>query len=147
MNPELFNFDIRSLQCFAFRLINTKGIFSWKAVIALVCCYVDDLIPSVNCLLDPFFTLITVYSIFMLFSIAVEGGQRKPYFAQDLRGAGLSTQDVPEWKKATFGGAKGSYGRKTNLSILEQRQSLPIFKLRDELVKVCVFFSIVFILR
>jgi len=66
---------------------------------------------------------------------AVEGGQRKPYFAQDLKGAGLSTQDVPEWKKATFGGAKGSYGRKTNMSILEQRQSLPIFKLRDELVK------------
>eukprot|EP00112_Aurelia_sp_Birch-Aquarium-sp1_P006162 Seg1687.9 transcript_id=Seg1687.9/GoldUCD/mRNA.D3Y31 product="ATP-dependent RNA helicase DHX8" protein_id=Seg1687.9/GoldUCD/D3Y31 len=66
---------------------------------------------------------------------AVEGEQRKPYFAQDLRGIGMSTQDVPEWKKATFGGAKGSYGRKTNLSILEQRQGLPIYKLRDQLVK------------
>ena len=92
------------------------------------------------------FTLITVFSIFVLCSIAVEGGQRKPYFAQDLRGAGLSTQDVPEWKKATFGGAKGSYGRKTNMSILEQRQSLPIFKLKDELVKVCIFSPFIFIL-
>ena len=49
----------------------------------------------------------------------------------------MQAQDVPEWKKATFGGKGGSYGRKTNLSILEQRQSLPIYKLRDELVKVC----------
>ena len=48
----------------------------------------------------------------------------------------MQTQDVPEWKKATFGGKGGSYGRKTNLSILEQRQGLPIYKLRDQLVKV-----------
>ena len=43
---------------------------------------------------------------------------------------------MPEWRKASFGGKKVSYGKKTNLSILEQRQSLPIYKLRDELVKV-----------
>ena len=48
----------------------------------------------------------------------------------------MQTQDIPEWKKSTFGGKGGSYGRKTNLSILEQRHSLPIFKLRDQLVKV-----------
>ena len=63
-------------------------------------------------------------------------GVEKPYFAQDMRGISLTGQDLPEWKKATFGGNKASYGRKTNLSILEQRQSLPIFKLRDELIKV-----------
>lgn len=62
-------------------------------------------------------------------------GDSKPYFAQDMKGAAMQAQDVPEWKKATFGGKGGSYGKKTNLSILEQRQSLPIFKLRDELVK------------
>lgn len=43
--------------------------------------------------------------------------------------------DMPEWKKSVIGGSKGSYGRKTTMSILEQRQSLPIYKLKDELVK------------
>ena len=43
---------------------------------------------------------------------------------------------MPEWRKASFGGKKVSYGKKTNLTILEQRQSLPIYKLRNELVKV-----------
>ena len=50
----------------------------------------------------------------------------------------MQSQDVPEWKKATFGGKGGSYGRKTNLSILEQRESLPIYKLKQELIKVRV---------
>ena len=44
-------------------------------------------------------------------------------------------QDMPEWKKHIIGGSKGSFGRKTNMSILEQRQSLPIYKLKDELIK------------
>ena len=43
--------------------------------------------------------------------------------------------DMPEWKKHIIGGSKGSYGRKTDLSILEQRQSLPIYKFKDQLVK------------
>lgn len=33
------------------------------------------------------------------------------------------------------GGTRGSYGKKTNMSLLEQRQSLPIYKLRDQLIK------------
>lgn len=43
--------------------------------------------------------------------------------------------DLPEWKRHIIGGGKGSFGRKTNMSILEQRQSLPIYKLKDELLK------------
>ena len=43
--------------------------------------------------------------------------------------------ELPEWKKASFGGIRASYGRKTHLSILEQRQGLPIYKLRDNLVQ------------
>ncbi|ORY38513.1 P-loop containing nucleoside triphosphate hydrolase protein [Rhizoclosmatium globosum] len=54
-------------------------------------------------------------------------------FAQDVRGSG-QTENVSEWKKATFNNAT-SYGRITSLSIKEQRESLPIFKLRDELVR------------
>lgn len=52
-----------------------------------------------------------------------------------MRGIGLQTQDLPEWKKHVIGGKKSSFGKKTNLTLLEQRQSLPIYKLRDDLVK------------
>ena len=35
----------------------------------------------------------------------------------------------------TFHLITASYGKKTSLSIIEQRQSLPIFKLKEELLK------------
>lgn len=53
-----------------------------------------------------------------------------------MRGIGATVQDLPEWKKHVIGGHKSSFGKKTNLSLLEQRQSLPIYKLKDELAKV-----------
>jgi len=56
--------------------------------------------------------------------------------ASNMRGIGLTVQDVPEWKKHVIGGKKSSFGMKTNLTLLEQRQSLPIYKLKDELIKV-----------
>ncbi|XP_014219394.1 ATP-dependent RNA helicase DHX8 [Copidosoma floridanum] len=55
--------------------------------------------------------------------------------AANMRGVGMQMQDLPEWKKHVIGGKKSSFGKKTNLSILEQRQSLPIYKLRDDLIK------------
>lgn len=55
--------------------------------------------------------------------------------AANMRGIGLQTQDLPEWKKHVIGGKKSSFGKKTNLTLLEQRQSLPIYKLREDLVK------------
>jgi hypothetical protein len=58
--------------------------------------------------------------------------------AANMRGIGLATQDLPEWKKHVIGGKKSSFGKKTNMTLLEQRQSLPIYKLKDELVKVRV---------
>lgn len=78
---------------------------------------------------------LSVASFHFAFFFTVDGN--KPIFAQDLRGVGLANDDMPEWKRATFGGNKASYGRKTNLSILEQRQGLPIYKLREELLRVC----------
>jgi len=48
----------------------------------------------------------------------------------------MLTMDMPEWKRNVLGGAKASFGKKEKKSILEQRQSLPIYKLKDELVKV-----------
>lgn len=56
--------------------------------------------------------------------------------AANVRGIGVPQQEIPEWKKHVIGGKKSSFGMKTNLTLIEQRQSLPIFKLRDDLVKV-----------
>lgn len=53
-----------------------------------------------------------------------------------MRGVGIAPQEVPEWKKHVIGGKKSSFGMKTNLTLIEQRQSLPIYKLRDDLIKV-----------
>ncbi|THD22163.1 Pre-mRNA-splicing factor ATP-dependent RNA helicase PRP16 [Fasciola hepatica] len=44
-------------------------------------------------------------------------------------------KDVPEWKRAVQGGTRtGAVGKKIVRSLLEQRQSLPIYKLKDELL-------------
>jgi ATP-dependent RNA helicase DHX8/PRP22 len=41
--------------------------------------------------------------------------------------------DLPEWKRATFG-KNPTLGRITTLSIKEQRESLPIYRFREELI-------------
>ncbi|KAL3899525.1 MAG: hypothetical protein SGCHY_001979, partial [Lobulomycetales sp.] len=41
---------------------------------------------------------------------------------------------LPEWKKSTFN-ATTSFGKITSLSMREQRESLPIFKLRSTIIK------------
>ncbi|KAF9162478.1 DEAH-box ATP-dependent RNA helicase prp22 [Actinomortierella ambigua] len=63
-----------------------------------------------------------------------EPGER--HFAQDVRGTMASTKagQMPEWKASTFGKAT-TYGRITDLSIQQQRESLPIYKLRQQLVQ------------
>lgn len=58
--------------------------------------------------------------------------------AANMRGIGMMPNDIPEWKKHAFGGNKASYGKKTQLSILEQRESLPIYKLKEQLIQVCL---------
>ncbi|XP_077406138.1 ATP-dependent RNA helicase DHX8-like [Vanacampus margaritifer] len=55
--------------------------------------------------------------------------------AANLRGIGAPPADVPMWKRYAFGGNQVSYGKKTELSIIQQRESLPIFKLKEELVQ------------
>ncbi|KAG6873856.1 hypothetical protein C0995_010468 [Termitomyces sp. Mi166 len=57
-------------------------------------------------------------------------------FAQDLRG-NLKSQkagEVPQWKQSSFNKAT-TFGEITTLSIQEQRRSLPIYKLREPLLK------------
>ncbi|XP_076615856.1 ATP-dependent RNA helicase DHX8-like isoform X2 [Chaetodon auriga] len=55
--------------------------------------------------------------------------------AANMRGIGAMPVDLPEWKRYAFGGNQVSYGKKTELSILQQRESLPIFKLKEQLVQ------------
>ncbi|GLT99458.1 hypothetical protein SLE2022_168960 [Rubroshorea leprosula] len=61
-----------------------------------------------------------------------EAGER--HLAQELRGVGLSAYDMPEWKKDAFGKSL-TFGQRSKLPIQEQRQSLPIYKLKKELVQ------------
>lgn len=49
--------------------------------------------------------------------------------------AGLDAgYEVPEWKKLYLG-KNVSFGIKSTLSIAEQRRSLPIYKLKEQLLK------------
>lgn len=53
-------------------------------------------------------------------------------------GAAVEQQAMPEWQRASLGGTKVSYGKKTDRSIQEQRAGLPIAKLKDELIQAIV---------
>ncbi|KAL5701569.1 RNA helicase [Ranunculus cassubicifolius] len=55
--------------------------------------------------------------------------------AHELRGVGMSAYKIPEWKKNSYGEVVTFGERKKKVSILEQRKSLPIYKLRKELVQ------------
>ncbi|KAF3641984.1 ATP-dependent RNA helicase DHX8 [Capsicum annuum] len=61
-----------------------------------------------------------------------ETGER--HLAQELRGVGLSAYDMPEWKKDAYGKAL-TFGQRCKLSLQEQRQSLPIYRLKKELIQ------------
>jgi ATP-dependent RNA helicase DHX8/PRP22 len=63
-----------------------------------------------------------------------------------MRGIGLTNQDLPEWKKHVIGGKKSSFGQKTDMTLLEQQQRLPTYKLKDELTKVNLFLELADIL-
>ncbi|EEQ30745.1 ATP-dependent RNA helicase DHX8 [Microsporum canis CBS 113480] len=60
--------------------------------------------------------------------------QRK--FASELRNATTekSSEPLPEWKRAAQN-KDVSYGKRTNLSMKEQRESLPVYKFRKQLLE------------
>jgi ATP-dependent RNA helicase DHX8/PRP22 len=72
-----------------------------------------------------------------------DAGERA--LAAELRGIGLASltggggggggqDDMPEWKKQALGKAP-TFGIRDNRSIKDQRESLPIYKLRDQLIQ------------
>jgi len=60
----------------------------------------------------------------------VAPGERR--FASDLRqnNGGQKSLEMPEWKKIATG--RGELGKRTNMSIKEQRESLPAFRMRKQ---------------
>jgi hypothetical protein len=77
--------------------------------------------------------------VFCCFNINIADDGRM--LAANSRGSNV-TLEMPEWKRNILGGHKASFGKKEKKSILEQRQSLPIYKLKDELIKVCFYFPL-----
>uniref|UniRef100_A0A8C2EF33 RNA helicase n=1 Tax=Cyprinus carpio TaxID=7962 RepID=A0A8C2EF33_CYPCA len=77
-------------------------------------------------------SLINVFFCLHTLTIHIADGRQ---IAANMRGIGMMPNDIPEWKKHAFGGNKASYGKKTQLSILEQRESLPIYKLKEQLIQ------------
>ena len=53
---------------------------------------------------------------------------------QELRGIGLAGYEAPEWKTKAMGKAP-TFGYSDVRPIKEQRESLPVFKLRDQLIQ------------
>lgn len=62
------------------------------------------------------------------------GDQKK--FASDLRSAKMQqrTEAIPEWKRAVQP-KNESYGKRTNMTIKQQRESLPVFQFREQLIQ------------
>ena len=60
----------------------------------------------------------------------------KRKFASDLRNANTAAknEEVPEWKKA-INPAGQAFGKRANLSMKEQRESLPVFAFRNQLIQ------------
>lgn len=61
-----------------------------------------------------------------------EPGERT--VAQALRGLGQTSYELPEWKKLYIGKSV-SFGQKSAKPLKEQRESLPVFKLRNEMLQ------------
>ena len=59
---------------------------------------------------------------------------RPPHTLQELRGIGLAGYEAPEWKTKAMGKAP-TFGYSDVRPIKEQRESLPVFKLRDQLIQ------------
>lgn len=57
-------------------------------------------------------------------------------FASDVRSSKppMTNEDVPEWKRA-IQNKQAPMGRRTDMSIKDQRESLPVFRFRNELIK------------
>lgn len=58
-------------------------------------------------------------------------------FASDLRNTRRDqpAEAMPEWKKIATNSKEASFGKRTNMSIKDQRESLPVYKFRKQLLE------------
>lgn len=56
------------------------------------------------------------------------------HLAAEFRGLGETAPEMPLWREKAFG-VNPSFGRRQTMSLREQRESLPIFRLREELIQ------------
>uniref|UniRef100_A0A914WHZ1 RNA helicase n=1 Tax=Plectus sambesii TaxID=2011161 RepID=A0A914WHZ1_9BILA len=61
--------------------------------------------------------------------------QSQDKYNPSVVGPDRRNQDMPDWKRHVTAGGKATYGKRTNMSIKDQRESLPIFALKKELLK------------
>ncbi|KAK9801965.1 hypothetical protein WJX73_002689 [Symbiochloris irregularis] len=61
-----------------------------------------------------------------------EAGER--HLAQELRGVGLGVPEMPEWKTKALGKAP-TFGIRDTRSIKEQRESLPVYDFREQIIQ------------
>ncbi|VDK72410.1 unnamed protein product [Litomosoides sigmodontis] len=55
--------------------------------------------------------------------------------AGDTSGPSQRQKEMPEWLRHVTAGGKATYGKRTNMSLREQRESLPIFALKKALLE------------
>ncbi|VDN95136.1 unnamed protein product [Brugia pahangi] len=55
--------------------------------------------------------------------------------SMDASGSSQRQKEMPEWLRHVTAGGKATYGKRTNMSLKEQRESLPIFGLKKALLE------------
>lgn len=68
----------------------------------------------------------------------MSGNQSTAWSADESKDRNNKMKEMPEWLKHVTAGGKATYGRRTNLSMVEQRESLPIFALKKNLMEAMI---------
>uniref|UniRef100_A0A8R1HNX8 RNA helicase n=1 Tax=Caenorhabditis japonica TaxID=281687 RepID=A0A8R1HNX8_CAEJA len=68
----------------------------------------------------------------------MSGNQSTAWSADDSKDRNTKMKEMPEWLKHVTAGGKVTYGKRTNLSMIEQRESLPIFALKKNLMEAMI---------
>lgn len=68
----------------------------------------------------------------------MSGNQSTAWSADESKDRNSRMKEMPEWLKHVTAGGKATYGKRTNLSMIEQRESLPIFALKKKLIEAII---------
>uniref|UniRef100_A0A1I7TSS5 RNA helicase n=1 Tax=Caenorhabditis tropicalis TaxID=1561998 RepID=A0A1I7TSS5_9PELO len=68
----------------------------------------------------------------------MSGNQSTGWTADESKDRSNKMKEMPEWLKHVTAGGKATYGKRTNLSMIEQRESLPIFALKKKLIEAII---------